>query len=53
MSKCRKVSVMINGRSMMFQSLKEASVSLNITSSKICVSCKYGVKVKGHLFHYV
>ena len=54
-SQCRrrKVSTTRNGETLTFSSLKEASEKLNIPSSMICVSCKYGVIVKGgYLFEY-
>lgn len=49
----RKVSTTRNGETLTFSSLKEASEKLNIPSSMICVSCKYGVIIKGgYLFEY-
>lgn len=50
----RKVSTIRNGETLTFSSLKEASEKLNIPSSRICESCRYGIIVKGgYQFNYV
>lgn len=50
----RKVRTIHDGEMLTFSSLKEASEKLNIPSSAICNSCRYGIIVKGGFqFNYV